>query len=379
LEWLGKVQGESKEADGKEANALTENNVAKLIEKYGPDNIYNADEMGFYFRALPDSTYVEKSKKRFERGVKVAKDRLTVLVCNNMASSKSRLLVIGQSKQPQCFKNVKTFPMEYRSSRNAWMTSQIWTNWLQNWDLQLCKENKNILLLVDNCSAHADVPLKQIHMMFLPPNTTSLIQPCDMDIIRALKAYACNEIRCRIIKKIVDSVEGDTKTTNEIAEEISVLDAMHILATSWAKVTAKCIQNCWGKAKFKTKVQDRAVEDAEDVDMPPADMAKNDFLQWVDNDNDVESATEETIEEREQGIVARYTAQSEIVGSEVEEEPDPAAIPQNVDMRKMLDQLHIGLETKVFCQWKSSKLSLDKFMIFCKKILFSGTLPFFCT
>ena len=65
-------------------------------------------------------------------------------------------------------------------------------------------------------------------------------------------------------------MEGDTKTANEIANEIFVLDAMHILATSWAKVIAKCIQNCWGKAKFTTEVQDRAVEDAEDVDMPPA-------------------------------------------------------------------------------------------------------------
>ena len=209
----------------------------------------------------------------------MAKDRLTVLVCNNMAGSKSRLLVIGKSKQPRCFKNVKTFPTEYRSSRNAWMTSQIWTNQLQNWDLQLCKENKKILLLVDNCSAHADVPLKQIQMMFLPPNTTSLIQPCDMGIIRALKAHARNEIRCRIIEKIYESVEGDTKSANEIAHEISVLDALHILTTSWAKVTAKCIQNSWGKAKFKTKFQDRAVEDAEDVDMPPGDMTKDDFLQ----------------------------------------------------------------------------------------------------
>ena len=75
-----------------------------------------------------------------------------------------------------------------------------------------------------------------------------------MGIIRALKAYALHEIRCRIIEKIDDTVDGDTKMANEIANKISVLDAMHILETSWAKVTAKCIQNCWGKAKFKTEV-----------------------------------------------------------------------------------------------------------------------------
>ena len=118
MEWLGKVQGEFKEADGKAANAWTENNVAELIEKYGPDNIYYADETGFYFHALPDSMYVEKSKKQFERGIKVAKNLVTVLVCNNMAGSKLQLLVIGKSKQPRCFKNVKTYPMKYRFSQD---------------------------------------------------------------------------------------------------------------------------------------------------------------------------------------------------------------------------------------------------------------------
>ena len=127
-------------------------------------------------------------------------------------------------------------------------------------------------------------------------------------------------------------MEGDTKTANKIANEISVLNAMHILAISWAKVTAKCIQNCWGKAKFKTEVQDRAVKDAENVDMPPAsaNMTANEFLQWVDIDNDVEIATQETIEEREQEIVARNTTQSEIVETEDEkepEEPDPVPMP----------------------------------------------------
>ena len=64
----------------------------------------------------------------------------------------------------------------------------------------------------------------------------------------------------------------------------------------------------------------------------------SDNMTNIDIDNDVEIATEETIEEQE--IVARYTAQSEILESEDEaepEEPDPVPIPQNADMRKMLD------------------------------------------
>ena len=85
----------------------------------------------------------------------------------------------------------------------------------------------------------------------------------------------------------------------------------------------------------------------------------------IDIDNDVEIATEETVEEREQEIAARYTAQCEIVESEDEEEPeepDPVPVLQNADMKKMPDQLRIDLETKSFCQWKTSILSLDKLL-----------------
>ena len=57
------------------------------------------------------------------------------------------------------------------------------------------------------------------------------------------------------------------------------------------------------------------------------------------------------MENENKKIVSRYTAQFEIAESEDEEEPeepDPVPIPQNADMRKTLDQLRIGLETKGF-------------------------------
>ena len=83
--------------------------------------------------------------------------------------------------------NIKTFPADYDSSQNAWMTSVIWTKLLQNWNLQLCKENRKVVQLVGKCSAHIHVPSEEIRLIFLSLNTTSLIQPCDIGIIRALK------------------------------------------------------------------------------------------------------------------------------------------------------------------------------------------------
>ena len=52
-------------------------------------------------------------------------------------TDKLPLLVIGKSARPRCFKNVKSLPAIYESNRKAWMTSDIFKNWL----VQIDKKN----------------------------------------------------------------------------------------------------------------------------------------------------------------------------------------------------------------------------------------------
>ncbi len=56
-------------------------------------------------------------------------------------------------------------------------------------------EGRQILLLLDNFYAHecalSLLELKNVRVKFLPPNTTSLCQPCDKGIIYALKGHYC--------------------------------------------------------------------------------------------------------------------------------------------------------------------------------------------
>ena len=61
-------------------------------------------------------------------GSKKAMDRVTVLCCANMTGrDKAKLLVIGKSKKPRCFKHVdvNTLPVIYLANHNAWMTSVL--------------------------------------------------------------------------------------------------------------------------------------------------------------------------------------------------------------------------------------------------------------
>ena len=84
---------------------------------------------------LPDKTFEFKDVKC--HGGKQSKDRLTVHVCANMSGTdKLPMFVIGKSKNPR-FKNVKSLPTEYVANKKAWMTSEIFINWLHQIDKKM--------------------------------------------------------------------------------------------------------------------------------------------------------------------------------------------------------------------------------------------------
>ena len=76
-------------------------------------------------------------------------------------------------------------PTEYEANPSAWMTSQVFEAWLQKWNNKLARSGRKIALFIDNCTAHPHIQnLEFIELIFLPPNTTSEIQPCDQGILK---------------------------------------------------------------------------------------------------------------------------------------------------------------------------------------------------
>ncbi|XP_035218679.1 tigger transposable element-derived protein 4-like [Stegodyphus dumicola] len=105
-------------------------------------------------------------------------------------TDKRKLLVIGKSTKPRCFKGLRmeSLPVVYRANRNAWMTSELFKEWLKDWDRELQRQSRKVLLLLDNCAAHPHLDcLMNVQLEFLPPRTTALVQPMDMGIIKNLK------------------------------------------------------------------------------------------------------------------------------------------------------------------------------------------------
>lgn len=164
------VSGENAAVDKDVCEDWKQRKLPSVLQRYDPSNIFNADETGLYWRLLPDKTL--SVSKEVGTGSKKSKERVTVLVCANMT---------GSEKQP-------FLPTVYESSTKAWMTTPLFETWIQKWDAKLTENKRKIALFVDNCTAHPHLEnLRSIELLFLPPNTTSEIQPCDQGIIKTLK------------------------------------------------------------------------------------------------------------------------------------------------------------------------------------------------
>ena len=121
-----RAHGEKSSTDVEGAEEWISTTLLQLLRQYQPEDVYNADETGVYYRATPDGPLCYS----FEQlsGSKKVMDRVTVLYCANMTGSdKLKLVVIGKSRKPRCCRgiHVDTLPVTYRSNKNAWMTSVL--------------------------------------------------------------------------------------------------------------------------------------------------------------------------------------------------------------------------------------------------------------
>ncbi|XP_069131722.1 tigger transposable element-derived protein 4-like [Argopecten irradians] len=255
-----KICGEAKSVD-KSSDAMVQwaDDLHTLLSQYNHSDIFNADETGIFYRMLPDRTLDFKGTDC--HGGKRSKERLTALVCANMTGTeKLPLFIIGKSAKPRCFKNVHTLPTEYTANRKAWMTSDIFREWIRKADRKFANQQRRIAMVIDNCPAHPQIhDLRAIKLIFLPPNTTSNTQPMDQGVIQNLKVHYRKRLLLRHIKAI------DRQQT----AEITVLDAMKLLAVSWRCVTATTIRNCFHHAGFKTDSSPTPSSDSEDDDDIP--------------------------------------------------------------------------------------------------------------
>ena len=255
-----RLHGEAGDID-LEAAELEMKCFRDLLVGYDVKNIFNMDEAGLFFRAIPSHSYYIKDSgdpRQINRGSKAmkAKERLTIILCTG--EFKLEPVIIGSAKKPRCFKDSPS-PLPYFHQKNSWNDRVNFDRWWKEVFLPKIRlwTKEPVALILDGFSGHSDDcndPLGQVKLIKLPPNVTSIYQPLDQGIIAVLKARYI----CTLLGKMVQVAEVYSAQLEEMANKLPagcaglsygcpphVGDAIAILKDCWDSVSSTVIASCW--------------------------------------------------------------------------------------------------------------------------------------
>lgn len=129
-----KISGEASSVNLEEVKEWQDNELPAILSKYEDEDIWNLDETGLYYEALPNKTLEFKSKffifyillciDKAVAGTKESKKRITLVPVANKSGNEKKMLAIGSAAKPRPFKRGLP-PIDYTSSANAWMNSKL--------------------------------------------------------------------------------------------------------------------------------------------------------------------------------------------------------------------------------------------------------------
>ncbi|XP_065548907.1 tigger transposable element-derived protein 4 [Lathamus discolor] len=228
-----------------DASTLWYQNVLPYyLNEYQPKNVFYIQETGLLYQMLPHNTFAFKGETCSVG--ELSKERITLVVGTNMdGSEKLPLLIIGKNKSPHFSKDVESLPVDYVGNDMAWMTSEVFEQWMHKLDDKFQAQQRRVVILVDSLPAHTEVKnLKSVKLMFFPPDPSSCTT-VKQRVIRSLKI----KYRHCLIKRFVDCVEGN--------EEFMLLlrDAIEMLYLCWREVTPETIVKHYKEAGFKLETK----------------------------------------------------------------------------------------------------------------------------
>jgi hypothetical protein len=179
--------------------------LQKVLERWDLKDVFNCDETALYWKLEPSRTLARQPIA----GTKKPKDRVTILLaCNATGTERLTPVFVHKYKKPRCMRYIdqKTLPVYYYWNSSAWMQLSIFSKWLSQVNSDLRKQQRKILMLMDNATVHSieeSNSFSNIVLHYLPKNTTAHLQPCDAGIIYSFKASNFICFFCFICTKFV--------------------------------------------------------------------------------------------------------------------------------------------------------------------------------
>ncbi|XP_064100872.1 tigger transposable element-derived protein 1-like [Macrobrachium nipponense] len=245
----------------------------------------------------------------------------------------------------------------WRTNARAWVTRQFFTdlvNLVFGLSVKEYLQKNNLplkaLLILDNAPAHPpglqDDILEEfqfVKVLYLPPNTSSILQPMDQQVIANFKKLFTKHL----FRRCFEVTESTKLTLREFwKEHYNIVVCLRIIDSAWQEVTRRTLNSAWKKL-WPDAVSERDFEGFEPQATVEEIVSLGKSMGLEVNEGDVNELIEEheeelSIEELKELQVMQHTkALQEISSSSEGEEEAEEVIPtsQIKDMLAMWESL----------------------------------------
>lgn len=211
-------------------------------------------------------------------------------------------MFIHTSENPRCMprgqKHVEDLGVIYHFNPSAWMTRALFQGWFDKYFVPLVNEissreglEPRALLVLDNATVHAKDLAREhdnIRVLYMPPNTSCVLQPMDQCPIAAFKAH--------YTRLVMDAAMDEMKLKKEAGDSsfrfidylklMKIRHAIEFVRQAWELVKNSTLRRSWhkiypsikalnwsedGDLEEVTTISGELAEEAQDLleDVPP--------------------------------------------------------------------------------------------------------------
>uniref|UniRef100_U9UAT9 DDE-1 domain-containing protein n=1 Tax=Rhizophagus irregularis (strain DAOM 181602 / DAOM 197198 / MUCL 43194) TaxID=747089 RepID=U9UAT9_RHIID len=215
---------------------------------------------------------------------------------------------------------VSRLPVTYKANKKAWMRNDIFNGWVSELDREFRLQGRHVVLIIDNAASHKfvissdendeiddcdsdddydddynddnddysdddendfsdeseesssqnskrkgdnrggkkdNLQLTNIQIVFLPPNTTSKLQPMDAGIIQNFKV----KYKQLYIRHLIEQFEQGFDYRNKL----NIKQAIDFVAEAWESVEQKTICNCWNETGIVSISDSEFIQETQDA------------------------------------------------------------------------------------------------------------------
>ncbi|XP_063307083.1 tigger transposable element-derived protein 1-like isoform X3 [Pelobates fuscus] len=333
-----------------------------VSEGYLPQQVFNCNETGLFWKRMPKRTFITEEETSLP-GHKPMKDRLTLLFCANASGDlKIKPLLVYHSENPRAFKkhkvNKEQLSVLWRSNPKAWVTRFLFVQWVNVVFGPAVKQylvDNNLplkaVLLMDNAPAHPpgleEVLLEDfnfIKVMFLPPNSTPLLQPMDQQVISNFKKLYTREL----FRLCFEMTNRSSLTLHEFwRAHFDIVSGLQIITIAWARVSKTNLNSAW-----RNLWPDCVVEIASDASAPETTVLEE--IVFLGRTMGLE-VTEEDVCELVEGQYSELTTedlvelQKEAMGEQISFEEEETSEEQ-LSSRELKEACQMWVNLQTFVQ-----------------------------